>query len=88
MKSHQMSWEYCLETLKIDKLRRKMINISYIPLGIFLLNISLEKALKPLHETNIIVPTKNQHKFLTLKVAEFTLAMHVYILNTETTFQH
>lgn len=37
MKSYQMSWEHCLETLKIDNLRREMINISYIPLGIFLL---------------------------------------------------
>lgn len=37
MKSYQMSWEHCIETLKIDNIRREMTNISYIPLGIFLL---------------------------------------------------
>jgi hypothetical protein len=43
MKSYQMSWEHCLETLKTDNIRREMTNTSYISLGVFLLTILTRK---------------------------------------------
>lgn len=43
MKSYQMSWEHCLENCKTDNISREMTNISYIPLGVFLLTIPMRR---------------------------------------------
>lgn len=40
---HQESWEHCLEPLKMNNIIKEMINISYIPTGIFSLTFLMRR---------------------------------------------